>query len=1097
MKKLLLSFALLLSFLGVSAQGFQPMDIAILSCQQDNSTFDLDQLNMGAWFDASPSDYQVSYHLSSADAQSGVNPIQDPSNYVVGTTPIVYVRYQRISDNALSFSQIVFETGPAPNVPTTQSFEYCDGDGDGIMYIDLGSIAESLWAQLGAGFEISFHETEMDAQLANMPIDYSSFQNTVPNQQVIWARSSDLQTGCHALTQIFLYINQCDEVCAAPTSFEIYAFDTTAMVHWNAIPGVTYEVYLAPFGQTPTPQTAGIVSTGEHFFSDLDCGMHYQVFVRTFCADGTISNWSAGESILPACPQSGTPENLFKCSFASTACFFLTDNTYTIINTLDQSTHVVTYHVSEPDAMAGTNAIANSSNYCLPTPVMEVPIFARLENTTTGAFEVLPFYLNSSEVVPAEFNFTPLIACDSDNDGSVVFDLTLAGDQIDPNESFTYFTNSQDAATFDNPIANPSNFSVSATSSSTVIFVREFVNEACHRLYQLTLQISTSCVETATCIGANSLCNSLGIPFANTQNNIVSGNGNFGCIGTVANPTWFYLPIGVAGNVNLVVDQNTSSDFNQLALDVDFVAFGPFTDPIAACAGGLTVENIVDCSFSVAVQEIVNIPNAQPGEYYLLMITNYSNMPGYIKITQPTTGETGELDCTGLKLTAFLDSNSNGAKDVDEQNFPLGNFTYETNNDGNIHNISTLSGTYEIYYLSAGISYDFGFALDPLYATNFALTTSSYSNISIVPGGGLQEYFFPVTVAANYADLAVNIIPNEAPRPGFTYSNTISYSNLGTEVISGTVTFGKDPDVSILSVMPAGATLSTNGFSYNFANLLPFETRTINIEMQVPTIPTISLGQLLTSTASIVPVSGDIAPENNSASSSQTVIGSYDPNDKMESHGPEILHADFTATDYLYYTIRFENTGTASAINVNITDMLDSGLDVSSLRMVSASHYYVLDRVDRGLSWSFEHIMLPAASQDSEGAKGYVQYKIKPLPGYAIGDVIQNTAAIYFDFNPPIITNTFVTTFVQQLHVTDSQVVNFKVYPNPANDHVFVASDVNIESVTIYNLLGKAIKTVQGGTANLSIDVSDLSSGLYLLEISDGNIKQLTKLVIN
>ena len=75
------------------------------------------------------------------------------------------------------------------------------------------------------------------------------------------------------------------------------------------------------------------------------------------------------------------------------------------------------------------------------------------------------------------------------------------------------------------------------------------------------------------------------------------------------------------------------------------------------------------------------------------------------------------------------------------------------------------------------------------------------------------------------------------------------------------------------------------------------------------------------------------------------IINAYDPNDKTEAHGPEILHSSFTSNDYLYYTIRFENTGNASAINVRVNDVLNSMLDENTIRVESTSHPYILDRV--------------------------------------------------------------------------------------------------------------------------------------------------------
>ena len=105
------------------------------------------------------------------------------------------------------------------------------------------------------------------------------------------------------------------------------------------------------------------------------------------------------------------------------------------------------------------------------------------------------------------------------------------------------------------------------------------------------------------------------------------------------------------------------------------------------------------------------------------------------------------------------------------------------------------------------------------------------------------------------------------------------------------------------------------------------------------------------------------------------IINAYDPNDKMESHGAEILHSSFTSEDYLYYTIRFENTGNASAINVRINDVLDSRLDENSIKMINASHAYVLDRVANNLTWKFDNIMLPVSVANTNIGKGYVMFK--------------------------------------------------------------------------------------------------------------------------
>ncbi|MBP6557987.1 MAG: T9SS type A sorting domain-containing protein, partial [Flavobacterium sp.] len=283
--------------------------------------------------------------------------------------------------------------------------------------------------------------------------------------------------------------------------------------------------------------------------------------------------------------------------------------------------------------------------------------------------------------------------------------------------------------------------------------------------------------------------------------------------------------------------------------------------------------------------------------------------------------------------------------------------------------------------------------------------------------------------------------------------------------------------------------------------LLPFESREMTVNMQVPNIPTVTIGGLLTNTASIVPLTGDVVPTNNSTTNTQIIIGAYDPNDKMEAHGEQILHSTFNADDYLTYTIRFENTGTVSAINVRVNDVLDADLDESTIRMVSASHPYIMDRVGSNVNWIFDDIQLPPSVADTNIGKGYITFQIKPTAGYAVGDIIPNTASIYFDFNPAIVTNTFNTEFVQQLGVGEFENANFVFYPNPVNDIVTiqVKNEGTIANIAVYDVSGKIIMA-QKSTTVLSVQTLDLSSvskGMYLLEVTtDTNLKVVKKLIV-
>ena len=270
--------------------------------------------------------------------------------------------------------------------------------------------------------------------------------------------------------------------------------------------------------------------------------------------------------------------------------------------------------------------------------------------------------------------------------------------------------------------------------------------------------------------------------------------------------------------------------------------------------------------------------------------------------------------------------------------------------------------------------------------------------------------------------------------------------------------------------------------------------------MAVPTIPTVNAGDYLVSQASIVPTTGDIVPENNSNTLSQMVINAYDPNDKMESRGPQILHSSFTSNDYLYYTIRFENTGNASAINIRVNDMLNSKLDETTLTMISSSHTYELDRVGRELNWKFNNIQLPVSVANTTIGKGYITFKIKPKPGYAVGDIIPNAASIYFDYNPAIITNTFTTEFVAALSAASFENEEFTIFPNPTNGIFTIQSQSNdsISEVKLYDLLGNQILVKKPTLSSVELDLTSYADGVYIVEVTSSDaIKTIKKVIKN
>lgn len=1089
-KTVLLLF--LLFFNGIFAQSIEPTQTN-QKCDNNNDGFEFFNLNditSEILSTQNAADFVVTHHETYSDALSGVNPMTSPYNNI---NPFTQTVYARVMNTVVSGVQIIsynLVVNPTPIAPVVTLTNCADANNP---CWDLDSIMPQI-LQGQSGLAIAFYTSQNEAYMGVNAITNTScyMSPTVPPAQApVYYSITNTATGCFFVSVVELVTITCENPnCPTPTNlFASSVTQNTAVIGWYDSNTGPYEIAIN--GMTMGPN----VTTNPYTLSGLTCGETYTVSVRSICSATESSNWVTTTFTTLPCPQSGQPQSFSGCvDNGQQACFNLTDNDVNILGSLNPADYVVSYHATQADANANVNPI--SSPYCVNAGTNAV--YCRLTSIADATYSTNLFFLNVSEFTYSPVQIPTISQCDDNLDGMISFNLTSVEAQLNTTNSIAYYTNQTAAETEQNPITNPSAFIVNVQSNLVSIFVRETVVGGCDIMHIFQLQTFSNCNLASVCSLANSLCNSLGVPFSNTVG--VPSSGSAACLGTTPNPTWFYLPISGAGVVSLQVSQVTS---NGVPLDVDYIMYGPFTNPVTPCSNpGLLLNSVVSCSYSASATENPIIPNAQPGQYYLMMVTNFSNIQGLITITELSNTQ-GAIDCSGFRLNAFLDSNNNGVEDANEPKFPLGQFHYEMNTNGVVHNVTAPSGLYNIYETNAANSYDLSYTVDSAYASMYNVTTPSYSNVNVVVGAGMIMYDFPVTIAQAYNDVAVTIVPISSPRPGFTYLNKVVYTNLGNQTVSsGTVTFTKDTNVSIVSISQAGTTTTATGFTYNYSNLLPFEVREMNVSMQVPPVPTVNAGQYLTNSASIVPLTGDVVPENNSSSLTQLVINAYDPNDKVESHGGRILFSSFTSNDYFYYTVRFENTGNASAINVRLNDVLDSQLDETSVRMVAASHNYTMDRIDNNLTWKFNNIQLPVSVANTNIGKGYVTFKVKPKPGYAVGDIIPNTASIYFDFNPAIVTNTFNTEFVTTLAVDQFENGDFVFYPNPTNDFITISlknTANSIASIVVYDVLGKTLMTQKlQNVSSQTIDLSSVNTGIYFIEVTtDANLKVVKKVIVN
>ena len=237
----------------------------------------------------------------------------------------------------------------------------------------------------------------------------------------------------------------------------------------------------------------------------------------------------------------------------------------------------------------------------------------------------------------------------------------------------------------------------------------------------------------------------------------------------------------------------------------------------------------------------------------------------------------------------------------------------------------------------------------------------------------------------------------------------------------------------------------------------------------------------------------------------QEVIGSFDPNDKKGfpfGFGPNHLIRPNTYLDYL---IRFQNTGTDTAFTVVVRDTLPEALDPMTIRSLASSHNYTMEVIqDHILIFRFNHILLVDSFTNEPASHGFVSFRIDQKADNPYGTLIENNAAIYFDFNAPVITNRTrheVGEVVDLTPVRNLPGVQVpEIFPNPAAPTAVLqlkGQHWDQANWQLTDLEGRIVDSgsVSGNSVHLS--QSNLPSGTHLLEIiTRTGERYLAKLVI-
>jgi len=238
----------------------------------------------------------------------------------------------------------------------------------------------------------------------------------------------------------------------------------------------------------------------------------------------------------------------------------------------------------------------------------------------------------------------------------------------------------------------------------------------------------------------------------------------------------------------------------------------------------------------------------------------------------------------------------------------------------------------------------------------------------------------------------------------------------------------------------------------------------------------------------------------------QEIIGQYDLNGiGAEPKGYRTDHY-IEQGDDLNYHIRFQNVGIDTVFNLVIRDTISPHLDIASLQQGTASHPYRLEIVNGNvLTFSFNDIKLVNSTTNEAASVGFVKFKISQLENLPIGTMIYNSAAIYFDYNEPVITNRtyheIENNFVQVTVSSNEFIAEYpdlsiQVLPNPFTEYAdFIIEDAPKGNKTfeLYDAMGQLIRMESfSDDSRFRLFKSKLTAGVYFYQIRNNNTTIIT-----
>jgi hypothetical protein len=447
-----------------------------------------------------------------------------------------------------------------------------------------------------------------------------------------------------------------------------------------------------------------------------------------------------------------------------------------------------------------------------------------------------------------------------------------------------------------------------------------------------------------------------------------------------------------------------------------------------------------------------------------------------------------EIDCdkNSISGNVFYDFNKNKIWDNDEVGIP--NIVIASTNNP-YKQLSSQNGSFSFLGVNS-VEY----TIKPELNDFWKFTTDKKEHtVKFTSGSSLNinNNFGLIPVQDKHdATISVSSEPTRCNRNIKVYIKNI---NTGTFKEEGKILFTLDKKSKYVESSPPPKEVNGNTYIWEYKNLNPYQSISIEILCKMP--DETNTGKTLKFSAKTTYKQGSDFIQLVEEKYTPLVLCSYDPNDKLVMPSDEIINTLIDVKRELIYTIRFQNEGNAEAIDIKILDTIGAEFDLKTFKVINSSFPVQTSLNGNLIEFNFPNIWLPAKSVNEAASNGFVSYKINPKPGLPLKTKLKNTAAIYFDQNPPIITNTVCNIIDEIVNIEDVSVIPYKlsIFPNPFSNSLTLKSSQK-QTILIYDLHGKIVDKIDLDFGHTIWNNHFIEKGVYIIKDYAGNFYKVVKI---